>query len=334
MSSRKTQKEQLVELLRVKNPLSPKEIAVELDISENAARGLVRRTAHEGLIQKVGYGQYGPADELPTHTGGRVTPTEIAMAVEHYDALLSAIEFPIAMFDTEARFIMATDSFLEGLKLTKYKPIEGKTLTEVFPRPAPRGPQYIEDVKNGKTPTMLEAEEYELEDGSKVWLAYRTRKWFVKPGEEGGFVILVSFGDSKERVEQVANIAYDEYSRPAFAYSVSKVGDKYQAVSGKIPTEDAGSLGKQNVTEVSSIDQLADLIVSTIGDEVFAMVSNMQKSGVVDRAVQALDFKLLRVVNDEPVNLRVRVDIEPMLTPEKDDGDKDSDGQWQTDNKK
>lgn len=207
---------------------------------------------------------------------------DVNPVVEHYDAFLRHTPFPMAMFTSDHRFMVATGTFIRGFRMEKYQPLEGRHVTEVFPKPSRDSAAYLKKAGAGGTPSKLEAEQFEYEDGTKYWLAYRTVTWKRKSGLQGGYLVICSFGNTKEDVERVANIAYDERGMPKMVYNTS-VGNGSIAVTKSThkPT------GENAYT--SEEDVLVSFQSSSLIDAISTILSNQIPEGELDTLLDDAD---------------------------------------------
>ncbi len=189
--------------------------------------------------------------------------------ISHYQAFLRHTPFPMAMFTRDHKFIVATGTFIRGFRLEKYMPLEGRPVTAVFPKPSRDSAAYLRKAGAGGAPSKLEAEQFEYEDGTKYWLAYRTVTWKRKSGLQGGYLVICSFGNTKEEVEKVANIAYDDAGMPTMVYSTDVGKDSISVLkSTHTPTGESAYTTDKDVLVSFQSSSLIDAISTILSNQI------------------------------------------------------------------
>lgn len=108
----------------------------------------------------------------------------------------------IAMFDTEMRYIAASDRWLRDYRLDG-KTLIGRSHYDVFPEIGDDWKQVHQDCLRG-TATRNNCELFRRADGSQMWLMWDVRPWYVSEEKIGG--VLMYTADISELVLQEQEI--------------------------------------------------------------------------------------------------------------------------------
>jgi len=319
MQEDKTHKDAILELLADRGgAMSPKQISAATGIGGNQVRQLVVRMMHEGLIEKASYGKYRAKQQLGhIQNESEVYPLENGESLPYYEAFLAENPYSVAMFDKEARFILATDAYIKTFEIEEHVPLIGKKISEVFTNEDSL--EYERSLLSGNPSTRLEARYYEP-NGIPMWLAWRSKPWYyVQSKELGGWLAIVSTGTSRDQVEAVANVAYQDDTKPAFLYNVSPdVGETTHIES--VQNDDEGLI--RNYVDSSGgrvlPKHLVDAIVSLIDFEVLDMVFNATSEGY--DTVEAVRIDVVKKVGDRPYQISLRVNAKPLEGPSNEKG--------------
>lgn len=122
----------------------------------------------------------------------------------------------IAMFDTEMRYIAASQKWLTDYRLTGQN-IIGKSHYEVFPEIGEEWKQIHRDCMTGGINKTSEAY-FHRADGSEQWIEWEVRPWRDAYGSIGGITMYTADITERHRMKQQLQ-ASEEQFRNAFEYS-------------------------------------------------------------------------------------------------------------------
>ena len=213
-----TRKEQIKNLLESRFPLSPAEIAGELDMTASHVRGLLREMKIGGEVESPSRGQYRLKQNVRLHVIGedskvfghtldqQIELDEHERVLMHYRQFINNIPYCVAMFDTEARFIVVTKTYIKVFAIEDQLPIQGKRIIDIFQGDDVQ--DYYQSLVDGDPHDNLSAGKFKINE-EEYSLAWRTTPWHYK-GLLGGWLCVLAVADVQtgEPVSKLGTIHY------------------------------------------------------------------------------------------------------------------------------
>jgi len=330
-----TRKEQIKKLLESKFPLSPAEIASELGMTASHVRGLLREMKIAGEVESPSRGQYRPKLKIEPnvvqgdggvfrHTVSHSVNQEIDIdeqerVLMHYRQFLNNIPYCVAMFDTKARFILVTKTYVKVFAIEDQLPIQGRRIIDIFQGDDVQ--DYYQSLVDGDPHDNLNVGKFKINE-EQYSLAWRTTPWHYK-GILGGWlcVLAVSDVETGQPVSKLGTIHYG----PEGPMIIEDPGFMIETGGGDYPvrvvkftyseegliTADEGSKNALTFNRSNLINAIDNIIKSQIPEEELDML--LDKSGGsyridVTSMIRRLGGELRKIrveavisnVNDEP----------------------------------
>lgn len=149
-------------------------------------------------------------------------------AMPYNDILVQQAPSAIAMFNTEMKYLAASEKWIDDYKLHG-KEIIGKSHYEIFPEIGDDWKAIHKKCLAGGIDRNSDA--YFLrEDGSKQWLSWDIRPWYLENGEIGGIIMYTEDITHRKQVETDLRVSESQFRG---VFETSAIGIAIVSLSGK-----------------------------------------------------------------------------------------------------